>query len=77
MPKDTTSLQCPQVLRWEKHDISLEILHQAGFETARQAATSAERHALAIAPCSSQLHSSLSHDIGYFEDDKYPAHWLE
>ena len=26
-------------LREEKHDISLKILHQAGFETARQAAT--------------------------------------
>ena len=36
-------------LRGEKHDISLKILHQAGFETARQAATSAERHALTIA----------------------------
>ena len=40
-------------LRGEKHDISLKILHQAGFETARQAATSAERHALTIAPCPS------------------------
>ena len=38
-------------LRGENHDISLKILHQAGFETARQAATSAERHALTIAPC--------------------------
>ena len=35
------------------HDISLKMLHQAGFETARQAATSAERHALTIAPCPS------------------------
>ena len=42
-------------LRGEKHDISLKILHQAGFETARQAATSAERHALTIAPCPSLL----------------------
>ena len=41
-------------LRGEKHDISLKILHQAGFETARQAATSAERYALTIAPCPSQ-----------------------
>ena len=41
-------------LRGEKHDISLKILHQAGFETARQAATSAERHALTIAPCPSR-----------------------
>ena len=40
-------------LRGEKHDISLKILHQVGFETARQAATSAERHALTIAPCPS------------------------
>ena len=31
-------------MRGEKHDISLKIAHQAGFETARQAATSAERH---------------------------------
>ena len=37
-------------LRGEKQDISLKILHLPGFETARQAATSAERHALAIAP---------------------------
>ena len=37
-------------LRGEKHDISLKILHQAGFETARQATTSAKRHALTIAP---------------------------
>ena len=41
----------------EKHDISLKILHQAGFKTERQAATSAERHALNIAPCPS--HDSL------------------
>ena len=42
-------------LRGEKHDISLKILHQAGFETARQAVTSAERHALTIALCPSLL----------------------
>ena len=47
-------------LRGEKHDISLKILHQAGFETARQAATSAERHALTIAPCPSLSSSSSS-----------------
>ena len=40
-------------LREEEHDNSLKILHQAGFETARQAATSAEHHALTIAPCPS------------------------
>ena len=32
------------------HDIFLKILHQAGFETTRQAWTLAKRHALAIAP---------------------------
>ena len=37
-----------QTLRGEKHDISLNILQQAGFETARQAATLANRHALTI-----------------------------
>ena len=42
-------------LRGEKHHISLKILREAGFETARQAATSAERHALTIAPCSMYL----------------------
>ena len=40
-------------LRGEKHDISLKILHQAGFATARKAATSAELNALTIAPCPS------------------------
>ena len=39
--------------------MSLKILHQARFETARQAATSAKRHALTIAPC-----PSLTHTIG-------------
>ena len=38
------------ILRGEKHDISLKILHQAGFETARQAVTLANLRALAIAP---------------------------
>ena len=52
LPKDTTSKKCPNIERGE-HDISLKSLHQAGFETARQAATSAERHALTIAPCPS------------------------
>ena len=43
-------------LRGEKHDISLKILHQAGFETAWQAATSAERrHALTITPFPSRV----------------------
>ena len=37
-------------LRGEKHDISLKILHQAGFETAQQAATLAKHRALTIAP---------------------------
>ena len=38
------------ILREEKHDISLKILHQAGFETARQAGTLAKFRALSIAP---------------------------
>ena len=40
-----------------EHDIFLKILHQAGFETARQAATSAERRALTIAPCPSLIYA--------------------
>ena len=36
------------ILRGEKHDISLKILHQAGFETARQAVTLAKLRALAL-----------------------------
>ena len=48
------------IFRGEKHDISLKILHQAGFETAQQAATSAERHALTTAPCPSpSLHWNI------------------
>ena len=38
------------ILRGEKHDISLKILHQAGFETARQAVTLAKLRALTITP---------------------------
>ena len=53
VPCPRTHLNNVPRLRGEKHDISLKILHQAGFETARQAATSAERHALTIAPCPS------------------------
>ena len=34
------------ILRGEKHDISMKILHQAGFETARQAVTLAKLRAL-------------------------------
>ena len=41
------------LLRVEKHHISLKILHQAVLETARQAATSAKRHAQTIASCPS------------------------
>ena len=43
------------ILRGEKHDISLKILHQARFKTARQAATSAKHRALTIAPCPSHI----------------------
>ena len=38
MPKNTTSNNFP-ILRGEKHDISPKFLHQAGFKTARQAAS--------------------------------------
>ena len=58
-------------LRGDKHDISLKILHQAGFETARQAATSAERHALTIAPCPSR--SSKRHPVLILEAQKTPC----
>ena len=37
------------ILRGEKQNVSLKILHQAGFETARQAVTLAKLRALAIA----------------------------
>ena len=43
------------ILRGEKHDISQKILHQAGFETARQAVTLAKLRALAIAPRPSRI----------------------
>ena len=46
----------------EKHDISLKILHQAGFATTQQAATSAERHALTIAPCPSLKNVTKFHE---------------
>ena len=45
----TQHLNNVPILREEKHDISLKILHQAGFETARQAVTLAKLRALAIA----------------------------
>ena len=44
-PKDITSKQCP--------NISLKILHQAGLETARQAASLTKLRTLTIAPCPS------------------------
>ena len=40
--------------------MSLKSLHQAGFETVRQAATSAKLCALTTAPCPSN-HCSMSH----------------
>ena len=54
-------------LRGEKHDISL-----AGFETARQTATLAERHALTIASCPSlnDMPDCTEHSIlSLFADD--------
>ena len=44
--------QCPMIERGETWDFS-GIQHPAGFETARQAPTSAKCHALTIAPCPS------------------------
>ena len=52
-----SEVRCPRTqhlnnvprLRGEKHDISLKILHQAGFETARQATTLAKLRALTTA----------------------------
>ena len=51
--KDTTLKQCPNIGR-RKHDFSLKILHQTGFETARQAATLTMLHALPVVPRPSQ-----------------------
>ena len=45
--KDTTSKQCPKTLYFS------EILHQAGFATARQVATMPTLRALTTAPCPS------------------------
>ena len=53
------------ILRVEKHDISLKILHQAGLKTARQAATSAKLRALTIAPCPSLLELEMSEIMFY------------
>ena len=47
LPKGTTSKQCHNVERGE-HDISLKILHQAGFETACQEATLSKLSALTV-----------------------------
>ena len=44
-------LGASNILRGKKHDNSLKIMHQAGFETARQATTLTKHHALTIAPC--------------------------
>ena len=46
-------------LRWEKHDISLKILNQAGFKTARQAPTFCE--ASRSYHCATSLHSQYSY----------------
>ena len=42
------------ILRGVIHAISMKILHQAGLETARQAATLTKLRALTIVPCPSQ-----------------------
>ena len=51
------------ILRGEKHDIFLKILHQAGFETARQAVTLAKLRALAIAPRPSLFNVGQAYSI--------------
>ena len=56
-------MRCPRtqhpnnipILKGEKQDFSLKIMHQAGFKTAHQAATLAKRHRQTIVP-----HPSLS-----------------
>ena len=50
------------ILKGEEHEISLKTLHQAGFETARQAVTLAKLRVLAIAP-----RPSLDHMTYYVE----------
>ena len=52
LAKDTTLIV--PVLRGEKHDIALKILHLESLELAQQAATLAKLRALAIAPRPSQ-----------------------
>ena len=54
------------ILRGGGNDISLKILHQAGFETARQAVTLVKLRALAIAPRFS-LSIYLSADFKIFD----------
>ena len=54
-------------LRGEEHDTSPKILHQAGFETTRQEATSAERHALTIAPCPSLYRQYINVIVHVFQ----------
>ena len=51
--KDKTSKKYVPILRGEKHDIFLKILHQAGSETSRQTVTLTNLSALTIAPCPS------------------------
>ena len=49
-PRTQHQNNVPMLRNGEKHDISIKIPHQAGLETARQAATLAKRHALTISP---------------------------
>ena len=62
------------ILRGEKHDISSKILHQAGFETAWQAATNIR--ALTIVPGPSLMRATSSQSgahglrCGYQEEEK-------
>ena len=49
----TQHLNNVPISRGDKHDISLKILHQAGFENERQAATFAKLRTLSTVPCPS------------------------
>ena len=54
-----------RILRGEKHDISLKILHQAGFETARQAATLSKLRAQTIVQLPLLLKAASWDDINF------------
>ena len=57
----------------EKHDISLKILHKAGFETARQAVTLTKLRALSIAPRPSLL-ATVTFEANFVKDLNTSVH---